>query len=182
MDCKTLFETLKDATNSFSLPFLGGWMPSIIIIIIIIEFHYFILRGGGASQDQSVKKRKNGEYEKCAKKMKMMGEENENIEEENENMLQMLRKIEAEIKQQKADFYASLNEIISEHESRVGALLQEPLVQDLLPKANELELAQGVMLSPKANSDARVPSEDELKNRFEILSKVIEVLCKVMTA
>ena len=62
----------------------------------------------------------------------MIGEENEKIEEENDFMLQMLRTIEAEIKQQKADLYDSQNNIITEHESRVGALLQEPLVQHLL--------------------------------------------------
>ncbi|KAF9686026.1 hypothetical protein SADUNF_Sadunf03G0115600 [Salix dunnii] len=136
----------------------------------------------GASQDQKVKKRKNREYKKCAKKMKMIGEENEKIEEENGFMLQMLPINQAEIKQQKADFYDSQNEIISEQESLVAALLQEPLVQDLLARSDQLELAQGVMFSPNANSDARVPSEDELKHRLEILSKEIEVLCNVMTA
>ncbi|KAF9686030.1 hypothetical protein SADUNF_Sadunf03G0116000 [Salix dunnii] len=159
------------------------------IELIIIEFHYFIFRGGGASQDQRVKKRKNREYEKCAKKMKMIGEENEKIEKENDFMLQMLQKIQAVIKQLKAD-YDSQNKIITEHESRVGALLQAPLVQNLLiisgidieARSDQLELAQGVMFSPNVNLDARVPSEDELKHRLEILSKEIEVLCKVMTA
>ena len=52
----------------------------------------------------------------------------------------------------------------------------------LQARSDQLELAQGVMFSPNANPDARVPSEDELKHCLEILSKEIEVLCKVMTA
>ncbi|KAB5564698.1 hypothetical protein DKX38_004752 [Salix brachista] len=159
MDRKALSEILKDATS------------------------------GGASQDQRVKKRKNREDKKCAKKMKMIehslravGEENEKIEQENGFKRQMLRRNQAEIKLQKA----VQNKIITEHESRVGALLKEPLVQDLLARSNQLELAQGAMLSPNATSDARVPSEDaiiELKHRSEMLSKEnIDVLCKVLTA
>ncbi|KAB5564696.1 hypothetical protein DKX38_004750 [Salix brachista] len=59
--------------------------------------------------------------------------------------------------------------------------------QELISEArsNQLELAQGAMLSPNASSDARVPSEDaiiELKHRSEMLSKEIDVLCKVLTA
>ncbi|KAJ6414908.1 hypothetical protein OIU84_003846 [Salix udensis] len=94
------------------------------------------------------------------------------------------QKEKAEIKQQKAGFCDAHNKIITKHETRVGELLKEPLVQDLLARSNQLKLAQGAMLSPNANSDARVPSEDaiiELKHRTEMLSKVIDVLCKVMT-
>uniref|UniRef100_A0A6N2JXR4 Uncharacterized protein n=1 Tax=Salix viminalis TaxID=40686 RepID=A0A6N2JXR4_SALVM len=140
-----------------------------------------VSRGGGASQDQRVKKRKNREDKKWAKKMKMIehslravGEENEKIEQENGFKRQMLRRNQAEIKQQKAGFCDVQNKKITEQESRVGALLKEPLVQDLLARSNQLELAQGAMLSPNASSDARVPSEDaiiELKHRSEMLSK-----------
>ncbi|KAJ6388379.1 hypothetical protein OIU77_026874, partial [Salix suchowensis] len=109
MDRKTLSEILKGATS------------------------------GGASQDQRVKKRKNRGHKKWAKKMKMIehslravGEENEKIEQENGFKRQMLRRNQAEIKQQKAGFCDVQNKIITEQESRVGALLKEPLVQDLL--------------------------------------------------
>uniref|UniRef100_A0A6N2NGV9 Uncharacterized protein n=1 Tax=Salix viminalis TaxID=40686 RepID=A0A6N2NGV9_SALVM len=109
MDRKTLSEILKDATS------------------------------GGASQDQRVKKRKNREHKKLPKKMKRIvhslravGEENEKIEEENGFKRQMLRRNQAEIKQQKAGFCDAQNKIITEQESCVGALLKEPLVQDLL--------------------------------------------------
>ncbi|KAJ6326477.1 hypothetical protein OIU78_013564 [Salix suchowensis] len=162
MDRKTLSEILKDATS------------------------------GGASQDQRVKKRKNRGHKKWAKKMKMIehslravGEENEKIEEENGFKLRMLQGNQAKIKQQKAGFCDAQSKIITEHESRVGELLKEPLFQDLLARSNQLELAQGAMLSPNAISDARVPSEDaviEMKPRSEMLSKVVEVLCKGMTA
>ncbi|KAG5249540.1 hypothetical protein IMY05_003G0112300 [Salix suchowensis] len=163
MDRNTLSEILKDATS------------------------------GGASQDQRVKKRKNRGHKKWAKKMKMIehslravGEENEKIEQENGFKRQMLRRNQAEIKQQKAGFCDVQNKKITEQESRVGALLKEPLVQDLLARSNQLELARGAMLSPNASSDARVPSEDaiiELKHRSEMLSKEnIDVLCKVLTA
>ncbi|KAJ6705292.1 hypothetical protein OIU79_010073 [Salix purpurea] len=163
MNRKNLSETLEDATS------------------------------GGASQDQRVKKRKNREHKKWAKKIKMIehslraaGEENEKIEQENAFKRQMLRRNQAEIKQHKAGFCDVQNKIITEHESCVGALLKEPLVQDLLARSNQLELAQGAMLSPNASSDARVPSEDaiiELKHRYEMLSKEnIDVLCKVLTA
>ncbi|KAJ6414905.1 hypothetical protein OIU84_003843, partial [Salix udensis] len=109
MERKPLSETLKDATS------------------------------GGASQDQRVKKRKNREHKKWAKKMKMIehslraaGEENEKIEQENGFKRQMLRRNQAGIKQQKAGFCDVQNKKITEQESRVGALLKEPLVQDLL--------------------------------------------------
>ncbi|KAJ6347173.1 hypothetical protein OIU76_003798, partial [Salix suchowensis] len=68
---------------------------------------------GGASRDQRVTKRKNREHKIWAKKMKMIVKK-------------------AEIKQQKAGFCDAQNKIITEQESRVGELLKEPLVQDLL--------------------------------------------------
>ncbi|KAJ7004399.1 hypothetical protein NC653_009313 [Populus alba x Populus x berolinensis] len=95
----------------------------------------FSLMGG----DQKVKKRKNRECTKCAKKTKTIqhslraiGEEIKEIEPENDSMLQMLHKKELGIKQQEADFCDSQNKIITAHENCVGALLQEPLVQNLM--------------------------------------------------
>ncbi|KAL3599278.1 hypothetical protein D5086_007196 [Populus alba] len=91
------------------------------------------------ANDQKVKKRKNRECTKCAKKTKTIqhslraiGEEIKEIEPENDSMLQMLHKKELGIKQQEADFCDSQNKIITAHENCVGALLQEPLVQNLM--------------------------------------------------
>ncbi|XP_011022347.1 PREDICTED: uncharacterized protein LOC105124155 [Populus euphratica] len=143
------------------------------------------------ANNQKVKKRKNRERTKCAKKTKMtqhslsaIGEEIKETEHENDSMLQMLQRKQLEIKQQKADFCDSQNKIITAHENCVGAFLQEPLFQYLMAGSNQLEIAQRVMFSPNANSDGRVPSEDgivELKHRSKISFKQIEVLCKILT-
>ncbi|KAG6782983.1 hypothetical protein POTOM_012410 [Populus tomentosa] len=143
------------------------------------------------ANDQKVKKRKNRECKKCAKKTKTIqhslraiGEEIKEIEPENDSMLQMLHKKELGIKQQEADFCDSQNKIITAHENCVGALLQEPLVQNLMAGSNQLAIAQCVGFSPNANSDDRIPSEDgiaELKHRSKMVEKQIEVLCKIFT-
>ncbi|PNT45729.1 hypothetical protein POPTR_003G152200v4 [Populus trichocarpa] len=143
------------------------------------------------ANNQKVKKRKNRECTKYAKKTKMIqhslraiGEEIEENEEENGSILQMLQRKQLEIKQQEADFCDSQNKIITAHENCVGALLQELLVQYLMAGSNQLEIAQCVMFSPNANSDDRIPSEDgivELKHRSKMSVKQIEVLCKILT-
>ncbi|KAJ6943833.1 hypothetical protein NC652_009315 [Populus alba x Populus x berolinensis] len=99
-------------------------------------------------------------------------------------ILQKTKTIQHSLRQQKADFCDSQNKIITAHENRVGALFQEPLVQNLMAGSNQLAIAQCVGFSPNANSDDRIPSEDgiaELKHRSKMVEKQIEVLCKIFT-
>lgn len=111
----------------------------VTVIIICVSLFFFSVSYSNGFPDQKVKKRKNRECTKCAKKTKTIqhslraiGEEIKEIEPENDSMLQMLHKKELGIKQQEADFCDSQNKIITAHENCVGALLQEPLVQNLM--------------------------------------------------
>ncbi|KAJ6934865.1 hypothetical protein NC651_009761 [Populus alba x Populus x berolinensis] len=141
------------------------------------------------ANNQKVKKRKNRECTKCAKKTKTI---------QHSLRLLLVRKLRrSSLKlipcfrccnesslgsnSRKLTSVDSQNKIITAHENCVGALLQEPLGQYLMAGSNQLAIAQCVGFSPNANSDDRIPSEDgiaELKHRSKMVDSRLKFYAK----